>query len=605
MKERRHAVFWVFVALTVALGLWIRRPVIQLGFHNDDTAQIGMLRDRFPAERSAFDLFRFADGARDGKKLINYGYHPWWTQPDLRIAFFRPLTSGLIALDHRLFGVDARFYHVQSLFWWAALVVAAALLLKRVVSMPVALLTVALFAFDESHVAPSAWIANRSTLVATTFGVLAVWAHVRYRQTQTTLQQVIEGALWALALLAGEYGVAMLGYLVAYELLGVKGTLRERWNALFPSFAVASVYLILRSGFAFGVRGSGYYLSAFNDPWTFLEAAVGRLPALFGDLVFSLPAAWYVLGTPWHIYREEWRDLDKWQTVHLSIGLVALLLLVLLGLWLAWRSSERNRSLRWLVVGTVFSVVPFAAALPEDRLLVAAAIGATAVFVSLGVEAVAAWRIEPWKRAIPAKTTLVALGAAALVLHGYYTFEFTRRRMKEVVGGVDAQRQWALRAEIPDAGIESTRVLIISAADFTTGANLPWVRFVHGHPLPKSYWRMSGSTHVHEIQRVGPNVIELATLSSDIDDSMVGSLYRSAELPIRVGDRVDIDGALVEVLATSGDNPWRTRFTFDRPLDDGTFLFLHSMPDGLKRIELPRVGKRLRLPRPQYPKAPQ
>jgi hypothetical protein len=29
---------------------------------------------------------------------------PWWTSPELKLAFFRPLASALVALDYALFG---------------------------------------------------------------------------------------------------------------------------------------------------------------------------------------------------------------------------------------------------------------------------------------------------------------------------------------------------------------------------------------------------------------------------------------------------------------------------------------------------------------------
>src|SRR5688500_7216699 len=88
--------FWLAVAASIAIGCWLRSPALQAGFHTDDAVQIGMLRGELGAHRSMFDLFRFADGDRDGLKLIESGYHPWWSQPNLRIAMFRPLASALI-----------------------------------------------------------------------------------------------------------------------------------------------------------------------------------------------------------------------------------------------------------------------------------------------------------------------------------------------------------------------------------------------------------------------------------------------------------------------------------------------------------------------------
>jgi hypothetical protein len=57
----------------------------------------------------------------------------------------------------------------------------------------------------------------------------------------------------------------------------------------------------------------------------------------------------------------------------------------------------------------------------------------------------------------------------------------------------------------------------------------------------------------------------------------------------------------VEVLGTSGPDPFLMRFTFDRDLDDGSFVFLHPYPDRLRRVTLPAVGESVRLPGPAVP----
>jgi hypothetical protein len=168
---------------------------------------------------------------------------------------------------------------------------------------------------------------------------------------------------------------------------------------------------------------------------------------------------------------------------------------------------------------------------------------------------------------------------------------------------VGLQRRWSLEAEIPrDAS--KLRIVFLSAADFTTNAMLPWVRKLHGFPLPRSYWRLSGTNHVQEIRRIAPNAFELVVLASDLDETMAGSLYRSKKRPMIMGRSVRVDGMRVDVLGTIRGNPWRTRFTFDRSVDDGQFLFLHSTLAGLRRVSMPPVGGKLRLASPSAPQPP-
>jgi hypothetical protein len=169
------------------------------------------------------------------------------------------------------------------------------------------------------------------------------------------------------------------------------------------------------------------------------------------------------------------------------------------------------------------------------------------------------------------------------------------------MGAAAVQRHWALTAQIPDEGARERRVVIVTGADFTTIANLPWVRRLHGRPLVKSYWRLSGAVQVHEIERMGPNVIELSVLSNELENSMAGSLYRSAKLGFRPGDVVRVPGMKFEVLGVEALTPWLMRITFDHSLDDPRYLFLHSMPEGLRSFKMPRIGQKLRLPVPSPP----
>ncbi|HMJ14775.1 MAG TPA: hypothetical protein VK524_25360, partial [Polyangiaceae bacterium] len=67
------------------------------------------------------------------------------------------------------------------------------------------------------------------------------------------------------------------------------------------------------------------------------------------------------------------------------------------------------------------------------------------------------------------------------------------------------------------------------------------------------------------------------------------------------GDVFRMPGMQVEVLGVEGLTPWRTRITFERPLEDPRYLFLHSMPEGIRPFQMPRVGHKLRLPAAERP----
>ena len=80
-------------------------------------------------------------------------------------------------------------------------------------------------------------------------------------------------------------------------------------------------------------------------------------------------------------------------------------------------------------------------------------------------------------------------------------------------------------------------------------------------------------------------------------------LYRADRFPLRVGETVALDGLKVEILALLTNKPYKVRFTFDKSLEDSSYLFLYSSGRGLRKFELPAVGERVRVPRAQFPNA--
>ena len=586
----------LFVAL--AAGLWLRWDALHIGFHGDDYVQMAMLRGKFPAPRSSLDLFRFADGSRDGTKLIDFGYDPWWSEPNLKIAMFRPLSSGLIALDHRLFGPRPVHHHAHSLVWWVLTMLACAAFFSRVLPARVAALALVLFAIEEAHTVPVAWVANRSTLVSIAFGLLGLWIHVQYRQSTRVMPRVAEALVFCLALAGGEYAFSVLAYVLAFEVFASSGPPRERLKALYPAFSAAALCLVARAVFGFGVSGSGAYISPTEAPGEFVRAAIERIPALIGDLVWGIPAAWFVDGLPW---APDFKTGRNWQVFMGWLGLLAVGYAVRF-LKKSSAAAPANDSVVWLFAGAILSIVPSASALPEDRTLLAAAVGASAIFAALLVRGYDGLLSAVKTRRVVAELLPVALAAVVLFVHVNQAWARSRDQVSGLAMTVLAQRRWALRAQIPDEGAAERRLIILTGADFTTIANLPFVRLAANHPLPHSYTRLSGALQVHEITRLAPNAIELATLSNELDQTMVGSLYRRQSSAFQNGDAVTLDAMRVEVLATDGPNPWLLRITFKHSLDDPRYLFLNSTPDGIRPFALPAVGEKLRVAAPSRPR---
>jgi hypothetical protein len=236
--------------------------------------------------------------------------------------------------------------------------------------------------------------------------------------------------------------------------------------------------------------------------------------------------------------------------------------------------------------------VPAAGALPDNRLVGVAAGGVAAVFAAVVVAATSSCLRGLRKRRLARAIASLALGLLVVWVHGFGAASASRLRLALFAELVDAEWRWAQDAEIPDD--PQARVLFLSGADFTTNANLVWIRRLAGHPLPLSIWRLSPYRLAHQITRVADNQLEVL-VHEGFTAPVSGSLYRAASQPLVPGTEIQLAGMRVEVLEASGGEPARMRFVFERSLDDPAYVFLNATPTGLKRIAIPPVGGRLRL----------
>ena len=110
------------------------------------------------------------------------GLLPWWAAPDLKAAFFRPLSVVTHLLDHVLWPDSPWLMHLHSGAWMVGGLLLALLLFRRIQGAgPAATLAFAAFALEDGHGASVAWIANRNALIALVFGLCTLLAHHRWR----------------------------------------------------------------------------------------------------------------------------------------------------------------------------------------------------------------------------------------------------------------------------------------------------------------------------------------------------------------------------------------------------------------------------------------
>ncbi|WP_437284642.1 hypothetical protein [Sorangium sp. So ce406] len=559
---------WIALALAILLPL----PSLFAELYTDDQMMVLRLEGTVPSPvPGPFHLYTFADGSAEQRaQLHGGGTFPWWTLPELRLSFFRPLSSGLLALDHALAGRDPLLYHVHSMAWYAAAVLAAALLFRRLLPERTAAAAALMFTIAPAHWMAAGWPSSRHVAIVGALGFGALALHLRARERGDRRAAAGALACAAIALLAGEAALGVFAYVFAYELLGRDEPLARRARAFAPWVALALVYAIAYKALHFGAYGSGGYLDPIAEASTFLPALPVRLAVFAEAALIGVPA--------------EVSALDpRAARVLAALGVLALLAFSLL-LRRALRriAPEHARTLRWLLVGAALALLPGAAGIPGDRVLFLPNLGIVAALATVLLHAGRA----PEERALaaaPARAGVALFGllhvvlAAPVFLFGVLHLTITSRTAMDVLARADLPRR------------EGTRVLGIGLSDPLVGMYLASGLQLAFDPPPATVDLLSMAGHDHRVRRVDARTLEIA-VDGRLLDGAFENVVRARRHPLRAGDVVPLGAWSVRVLADDAGQPTRFAVTFDRDLDDPSLAFLHWKDGGLRAVALPPIG---------------
>jgi hypothetical protein len=240
------------------LAVLLAIPSLFFGFALDDRLQRdAALGQSDVYELGPLNLFAFVPGPREHTQgLIERGFGAWWGDPDAHIVMLRPISSGLLWLDHQLL-VDPVLIHAHSILWYVATIFLAGASYQRWIATPwVAGLAVLMFAVGPSHGVLVGWIAQRNALIAGTFGLSALLLHDRAVRERRASLDVAASVCLGLALFSAEAGLGAVGYLVAHAWFLDRRRLRGLLPFAPPLLLWACVYKLG----GYGARGSGLYV---------------------------------------------------------------------------------------------------------------------------------------------------------------------------------------------------------------------------------------------------------------------------------------------------------------------------------------------------------
>jgi len=561
---------WLPTALVLLAGAILFLPAIRTPRFLDDYFQTSMIEGTYPAPRSPFDLYDFV-GDADRALLLDRGLLPWWSHPQLKVRFLRPLSSALLYADHRVFGDHPLLSHLHSFAWWAAAVLAAGALYRRTLTSRAAVVATFMFALAPCHALPLVWLANREALVSITFGILALGALVRFRQGGRWLHGASAAGLFTLSLLGGEYALGFGGYALALALTSRRSSRSVRAVGLLSFAAPALAYLVVRARLGYGTAGSGLYQDPFRDPVAFLQRVPQRMAALLGEGWLTLPAD-TVDATP------------SWLVGAIAI-VAAAILFVPVRRALAGLDGERREDATWLLLGSVLALTPVLAVMPALRVLGASFVGIAAT-VALVLDR--AWfprAAEPPTRA-SRLTELVALclGFAHFV-HGPGT-SWLISRFCRADAAIFSEEAATLRSYIPDPAKDE--VVLVRGIGGTMFV-LPYAIDPKGAPPWR--WRILALTGHVLVSRVDSRTIDLlAPPQRSLFPTGEGNLFRGEGAPLAAGDVVRVSGMRATVMDVGKAGPRRVRFEFDEPLESSSRVWVTSRFDGIHDADPPEPG---------------
>jgi hypothetical protein len=574
--------FWI----AVAAGMLLAATSLRVGFFLDDYPFVAWLDGTGPKRVTPFDLYEFARGDRaDNFEMIRRGPWPWWTDLDLKIRFFRPLSSALWWTDHALFGHAAVGYHAHAVVWYLALLLGVGLLLRCTLSPPLFALSFLLYAIAGGHAEPVAWISARHMLISAAPAVAGLAAHLSYREGRFRAGRWLSVPGVLIGLCGGEAALGVLLYWLAYEAIGAPEPSAFRARARHASLplGLAIAYFAAYKAAGYGAAHNDAYLEPFAAPDRFFLAAAQRLPLLLGELVGGTSSEFAQVFPP---------------APFVAAGVLSIVAFGALAraVW-PFLSPGDRRALRWLGVGAVSATLVTVGGFPGSRLLLLPGIGGCAFIAA--IVAHAGQKLAEPALARTAKVGLRAGQGFLVIAHLYLSplVFLGGIEMLSRLGATTERIDRTLDGVLPsdDSSPSGRHVYVLAASDPVAGLYVGAARALRSPKSISSWVPLSLARATHTIERVGERTLLIAADPGMLHGSFE-VVFRGSDRPLRAGDRVNLDDVDVTVLATKGRFPTSIEVTFrTMSIDDPSVAFLAWQRGNLQPVRL-APGERIEIP---------
>ena len=246
-----------------------------------DVYHLEEIRQRPSEFHNIYDLIHPSDTAEHPQLT------PWWTSPDMKMIYLRPLSSLSLKLDYLLWGDRPYGYRLTSFFLHGLSCVLLFLIGRQLrMRKAAAFLGGLIFTSHLSTVIVLPWIIDRVSTLSVLFSLLGLFAHIRYRQTGGGKGLfLLSWACFIFAFLSRESGSMCIFSYFFYDVFVWRRThpgewpgivrLGFRYTALCIPFFLFMAYFIAHD---YGVVG---FYSAFGENRTVGSTAVYIVKNIF------------------------------------------------------------------------------------------------------------------------------------------------------------------------------------------------------------------------------------------------------------------------------------------------------------------------------------
>lgn len=249
----------VFLVAALIYTAMCYSPVCVNAFLSDDYLHVTWLRD-----------------AAANPQLVLRNFYTSWLDGS-SAKFYRPLISVFMFTDYKLWGADARGFHLTNiLFHLAGATFLFGIGYELAKSFAVrgreqsndfakgfiqrygfALCGSALFALYPLHPEAVSWITGRVDCVVTAFFLGSVWCYMRWQCTGLPRTLFLSLFLFCLSLMSKEMAVVLPATLTSLELFIGKAPWLQRARRVAPFWCTLAIYFVVRK-FALGTFVGGY-----------------------------------------------------------------------------------------------------------------------------------------------------------------------------------------------------------------------------------------------------------------------------------------------------------------------------------------------------------